>query len=47
MTDDQDRHRVFSCHGNSQETGQIVEGGLPAEARQTLENLTTLIKLAG
>jgi enamine deaminase RidA (YjgF/YER057c/UK114 family) len=40
---------VFSsrCHGNNQETGQIVEGGLPAEARQTLENLTTLIKLAG
>ena len=40
---------VFSsrCHGNDQATGQIVEGGLPAEAKQTLENLATLIKLAG
>jgi enamine deaminase RidA (YjgF/YER057c/UK114 family) len=40
---------VFSsrCHGNDQSTGQIVEGGLEAEARQTIENLTTLVKLAG
>ena len=40
---------VFSsrCHGNDQATGQIVEGGLEAESRQTLENLATLIKLAG
>ena len=40
---------VFSsrCHGNDQSTGQIVEGGVDAEARQTLENLTTLVKLAG
>jgi 2-iminobutanoate/2-iminopropanoate deaminase len=40
---------VFSsrCHGNDQSTGQIVEGGLEAEARQTLENLATLVKLAG
>jgi enamine deaminase RidA (YjgF/YER057c/UK114 family) len=40
---------VFSsrCHGNNQETGQIVEGGVDAEAKQTLENLGTLVKLAG
>ena len=40
---------VFSsrCHGNDQTTGKIVEGGVAAEARQTLENLTTLIKTAG
>ncbi|MPZ48611.1 MAG: hypothetical protein GEU75_04735 [Dehalococcoidia bacterium] len=35
------------CHGNDQATGQIVEGGLDAEAKQTLTNLSTLIKLAG
>jgi 2-iminobutanoate/2-iminopropanoate deaminase len=40
---------VFSsrCHGNNQSTGQIVEGGLEAEAHQTLDNLCTLIKLSG
>jgi 2-iminobutanoate/2-iminopropanoate deaminase len=40
---------VFSsrCHGNDQTTGKIVEGGLEAEARQTLENLCTLVTLAG
>lgn len=35
------------CHGNDQATGRIIEGGLEAEARQTLENLATLVKLAG
>jgi 2-iminobutanoate/2-iminopropanoate deaminase len=35
------------CHGNDQTTGKIVEGGLEAQARQTLENLATLVKLAG
>lgn len=35
------------CHGNDQTTGQIVEGGVEAEARQTLENLATLVGLAG
>jgi 2-iminobutanoate/2-iminopropanoate deaminase len=35
------------CHGNDQTSGQIVEGGLEAETRQTLENLVTLIRLAG
>ena len=40
---------VFSsrCHGNDQSTGRIVQGGLEAEARQTLDNLSTLINLAG
>ncbi len=40
---------VFSsrCHGNDQGTGEIVAGGAQAEARQTLENLTTLMRLAG
>ena len=31
------------CHGNDPATGQIVEGGLEAEARQTMENLATLV----
>jgi 2-iminobutanoate/2-iminopropanoate deaminase len=35
------------CHGNDQTTGKIVEGGLDAQARQTFENLATLVKLAG
>ena len=35
------------CHGNDQTTGEIVEGGVEAEARQTLENLATLVGLAG
>src|SRR5215213_1063014 len=35
------------CHGNDQSTGKIVEGGLEAQARQTFDNLATLIKLAG
>ncbi len=35
------------CHGNDQTTGQIVEGGVEAEARQTMENLATLAGLAG
>jgi 2-iminobutanoate/2-iminopropanoate deaminase len=35
------------CHGNDQATGKIVEGGLEAQARQTFENLATLMKLAG
>lgn len=35
------------CHGNDQATGKIVEGGLEAQARQTLENLATLVKMAG
>ncbi|HEY7269533.1 MAG TPA: RidA family protein, partial [Dehalococcoidia bacterium] len=35
------------CHGNDQATGKIVEGGLEAQARQTFENLATLVKLAG
>jgi enamine deaminase RidA (YjgF/YER057c/UK114 family) len=40
---------VFSsrCHGNEQATGKIVDGGLEAQARQTFENLATLVKLAG
>lgn len=40
---------VFSsrCHGHDPATGQIVAGGLEAEARQTIENLVTLTKLAG
>jgi len=40
---------VFSsrCHGNEHATGKIVEGGVAAEAKQTLENLATLIKSAG
>jgi enamine deaminase RidA (YjgF/YER057c/UK114 family) len=40
---------VFSsrCHGNDHATGKIVEGGAEAEARQTLENLATLIRSAG
>lgn len=40
---------VFSsrCHGNDRTTGQIVDGGLEAESRQTLDNLMTLINLAG
>ena len=40
-------HFTSRCHGNDPTTGQIVEGGLEAEARQTLENLATLVKLAG
>lgn len=35
------------CHGNDQATGKIVEGGLEAQARQTFDNLSTLVKLAG
>jgi 2-iminobutanoate/2-iminopropanoate deaminase len=35
------------CHGNDQSTGKIVGGGLEAQARQTFDNLSTLIKLAG
>jgi 2-iminobutanoate/2-iminopropanoate deaminase len=35
------------CHGNDQTTGKIVEGGLEAQARQTFDNLATLVKLAG
>jgi enamine deaminase RidA (YjgF/YER057c/UK114 family) len=35
------------CHGNDQATGKIVEGGLEAQARQTLTNLATLLKSAG
>ena len=35
------------CHGNDQTSGKIVEGGLEAETRQTLENFATLVKLAG
>jgi len=35
------------CHGNDQATGKIVDGGLEAQARQTFDNLATLIKLAG
>ena len=35
------------CHGNDQSTGQLVEGGLEAETRQTLVNLETLVGLAG
>ena len=35
------------CHGNDQATGKIVDGGLEAQAHQTLENLATLVKLAG
>ena len=35
------------CHGNDQTTGQIVEGGVEAETCQTLENLATLVGLAG
>jgi len=35
------------CHGNDQATGKIVDGGLEAQARQTFENLATLVKLAG
>jgi enamine deaminase RidA (YjgF/YER057c/UK114 family) len=35
------------CHGNDQASGKIVEGGLEAQARQTFENLTTLVRLAG
>jgi 2-iminobutanoate/2-iminopropanoate deaminase len=35
------------CHGNDQQTGKIVEGGLEAQTRQTFENLGTLVKLAG
>jgi 2-iminobutanoate/2-iminopropanoate deaminase len=35
------------CHGNDQSTGKIVEGGLDAQARQTFDNLATLVKLAG
>jgi 2-iminobutanoate/2-iminopropanoate deaminase len=35
------------CHGNDQTTGKIVDGGLEAQARQTFENLATLMKLAG
>ena len=40
---------VFSsrCHGNDQTTGQVVPGGLEAETRQTLDNLATLVRLAG
>ena len=35
------------CHGNDQTTGKVVEGGLEAETKQTLENLVTLVQLAG
>jgi len=35
------------CHGNDQATGKIVDGGLEAQARQTFENLATLMKRAG
>lgn len=35
------------CHGNDQTTGKIVAGGVDAEARQTLQNLATLLKSAG
>ena len=35
------------CHGNDQATGKIVDGGLESQARQTFENLATLVKLAG
>ena len=35
------------CHGNDPATGKIVDGGLEAQARQTFENLATLVKLAG
>ena len=40
-------HFTSRCHGNDPTTGQIVEGGLEAEARQTMENLATLVGLAG
>jgi 2-iminobutanoate/2-iminopropanoate deaminase len=35
------------CHGNDQASGKIVDGGLEAQARQTFENLATLVRLAG
>jgi len=35
------------CHGNDQVSGEVVAGGLEAETKQTLENLATLVKLAG
>lgn len=35
------------CHGNDPATGKIVTGGVDAEARQTFDNLATLVKLAG
>ena len=40
-------HFTSRCHANDPTTGQIVEGGLEAEARQTLENLLTLVGLSG
>ena len=35
------------CHGNDPATGEIVAGGVEPEARQTLQNLSTLVRLAG
>ena len=35
------------CHGNDRETGELVAGGLEAQTAQTLENLVTLVGLAG
>lgn len=35
------------CHGNDQETGEVVTGGLETQTWQTLENLATLAGLAG
>ena len=40
-------HFTSRCHANDPTTGVIVEGGLEAEARQTMENLATLVGLAG
>ena len=40
-------HFTSRCHANDPTTGQIVEGGLEAEARQTLDNLATLVGLSG
>jgi enamine deaminase RidA (YjgF/YER057c/UK114 family) len=36
------------CHGNDKDNGgQLVEGGVPAEARQTFKNLRELVSIAG
>lgn len=35
------------CHGNDPATGQLIDGGLEAQVRQTFENLATLAALAG
>jgi enamine deaminase RidA (YjgF/YER057c/UK114 family) len=40
---------VFSsrCHGIDPASGELVAGGVEAEARQTLDNLVTLVEMAG